>query len=114
MIRALSYSKFGNVRVEEDGYTFDSKAEYRRYCDLRLRAQVGDIWGLEVHPRYDLIVDGKKVGTYIADFRYHDVLAIYPDAWIVEDVKGVKTEAYRLKKKMMKAQYGIDITEVTA
>ena len=52
---------------------------------------------------------GVCVGHYIADFRYREgprgILRI-------EDVKGVKTAVYKLKKRMVEAQYGIQITEV--
>lgn len=43
---------------------------------------------------------------YVADFVY-----IENDAEIVEDVKGVKTPVYRLKKRLMAERYGIKIKE---
>lgn len=73
---------------------FDSKAEYRRFHELRLMEKAGEIYGLRPHPRYELIVrpnvspdgSGLKVGVYTADFEY-----VVPD-WhgavtVVEDVK---------------------------
>jgi hypothetical protein len=44
---------------------------------------------------------------YYADFEYYE-----NDEYIVEDVKGVKTSVYKLKKKLIEAQYKIRITEV--
>jgi hypothetical protein len=49
----------------------------------------------------------EKECAYYADFVY------YKDGeLIVEDVKGVKTEAYKIKKKLMLERYGIRITEI--
>jgi hypothetical protein len=69
------------------------------------------IHNIELHPRYDLIVNGHKLGFYKADFRYKDVAT---DFVILEDVKSpvTKTAVYRLKKKLVKALYGIEIIEV--
>lgn len=105
----LSYSKYGNVKQEEDGYTFDSTAERNRYRMLKVMARNQDIYDLTVHPSYDLIMYDKKVGTYVADFTYREG----PNgSLIMEDVKGVRTALFSLKAKMMKAQYGIVIREV--
>jgi len=94
-----------------DGFRFASKAEARRYSELLLLQRSGEISELELQPPFPLVVNGVKVGTYIADFRYR---CKYTDPLIVEDVKGIKTPLYRLKKKHVEAQYGITITEVTS
>jgi hypothetical protein len=102
-------SKYGAVRTTIDGITFASKAEARRYRELRLLEQAGEIVLLTVQPKFPLVVDGVKVCDYVADFRYST-----PNAEVVvEDVKGVRTPVYRLKAKLMKALYGITIREVT-
>ena len=111
--RALS-GRADHVRVSE----FDvelvpdarDEAEARRYEQLKDMEQRGYIGNLELQPRYPLTVKGAKVGTYIADFRYR-ALGVGPRE-VVEDVKGVLTPVYRLKKKMVEAQYGITIVEV--
>ena len=51
--------------------------------------------------------DDKVMFKYYADFEYYE-----NDEYIVEDVKGVKTPVYKLKKKLIEAQYKIRITEV--
>jgi len=102
-------TKYNAVKVKIDGITFASKAEGRRYQELKLLQTCGAISGLECHPRYPLIVSGQKIGYYEADFRYMENGAV-----VVEDVKGVKTPVYNLKKKMIKAYYNIDIKEVKA
>jgi hypothetical protein len=61
---------------------------------------------LELQPRYPLIVNGEKVGTYVGDFRYFE-----GDVLILEDVKGILTPVYRLKRRLVKALYGLDIRE---
>lgn len=104
-------SKYGAIKTEVDGLVFASKAEARRYGELRLLERAGKIAGLELQPRYRLVVNGVLIGTYVGDFRYEEDTAEPFDPEVVEDVKGVKTPVYRLKKKLMKAIYGIEIRE---
>jgi len=99
-------SKYNAVKTTVDGIKFDSKAEARRYSELKLLLKVKTIADLELQPRYDFVVNGVKIGFYKADFRYKIGNRI-----IIEDVKGVKTPVYNLKKKLMKAIHGIDILE---
>jgi hypothetical protein len=87
--------------------TFASQKEAARYVVLKHLQSVGEISGLELQPKYWLLVGKVPVGAYVADFRY-----VKDGAIIVEDVKGMRTPVYRLKKKMVEAQYGIKITEV--
>ena len=58
-----------------------------------------------------LTPDGALVSTakYIADFRYVDVPS---GETVVEDVKGVRTQIYKLKKRWVEAQYAIKIVEI--
>ena len=104
-------SKYGNRRTWRDGIAFDSASEARRYGELRLMEQAGAITNLTVHKRYPLVVNGQRVAVYEADFDYYQ-----PERarWITEDVKGVRTQVYRLKRALMKACLGIDVTEVEA
>lgn len=107
-------SKYGAVPTDVDGIRFASKAEARRYGELSLMEYAGEIHELELQPAYDLVVNGVKIGKYVADFRY--VLAD-TGAVVVEDVKGgnaTKTPVYRLKAKLVRALYGVEISEVAA
>jgi hypothetical protein len=104
-------SKLGSRRTFVDGIPFASKAEAKRYGDLKLLERANEIEGLELQPKYDLIVCGLKVCSYIADFRYRDRRT---GETIVEDVKGFRTRDYRIKAKLMKAVHGIEITEIAA
>lgn len=99
-------NKYRAIKAVVDGITFDSKKEARRYGQLKLLARAGKISELKLQPRFDLIVNGCKCGFYKADFEY-----IEDGKRVVEDVKGMKTPIYNLKKKLVKAIYGIDIFE---
>jgi len=101
-------NKYGAIKTTVDGITFDSKHEAQRYTELVLLLKEHEITNLCLQPIYEIRVNGKHVCNYIADFRY----TARDGKEIVEDAKGVKTPVYRLKKKLVKAIYGIDIVEV--
>ena len=104
-------NKFHNVPTEVDGIRFASKAEARRYSQLKLLERAGEISSLELQKRYSLTAsDGAKVGTYVADFDYLDARSAAP---VTEDVKGVLTPTFKLKAKLFKAQYGREIKLIT-
>lgn len=119
--RSTRSGKFNAKRMKADGYTFDSLAEHSRYCELRLLQAGRQISQLTVHPRYPLIVNGAKVGTYECDFSYLEPRAMPPQAIVYdgsitatggittvrvcEDVKGFVTPEARLKMNLFKALY---------
>ena len=84
-------------------------SERARGEELHLLEMAGEIRGLVYQPRYPLLVKDIKVGTYVGDFEYHE-----GDNLVVEEVKGFRTALYKLKRKMMKAIYGIAIREIEA
>lgn len=99
-------SKYGNRKTEVDGIVFDSAKEANRYGELKILEKKEEIHFLEVQPSFTLQVEGQKICKYIGDFSY------YVNGELkVEDCKGFKTPVYRLKKKLMKAVFGIDILE---
>jgi hypothetical protein len=102
-------SKYYNKRTEVHGTSFDSKKEAARYQELLLLERAHKIVDLELQPRFDLVVNDCKIGFYKADFRYTDIKT---GSSVIEDVKGMKTPVYNLKRKLVKALYGIDIVEV--
>jgi hypothetical protein len=114
----VARSKYRAVPVVIHGVRFASKAEARRYQELLLLGMAGEIRNLELQPRFPLHVGGVKVGDYVADFRYEERAGIDTvlgcDRWrdVTEDVKGVRTPVYRMKKKHVEAEYGIAIREV--
>ena len=99
-------SKFHAIRTIVDGITFASKKEAARYAELKLAERSGDIDSLILQPVFPIIINDKKVAKYIADFSYY-----IGQKHIIEDVKGVRTPVYKLKKKLVEAQYNIIITE---
>lgn len=102
-------SKYHAVKTEVDGYIFASRAEARHYSELKLLYNAGEIFSLELQPKFPIVVNKQKICTYIADFQYHDK----DGDVVVVDVKGVKTPVYKLKKKLVEALYGFEIQEVT-
>lgn len=92
-------TKYRAVRTEVDGIVFASKKEAHAYQNLRLLERAGYVSNIELQPKYPLVVNGKLVCTYIADFRYTD-----KDGKVhVEDAKGMKTPTYKLKAKLFHA-----------
>ncbi len=102
----ISRSKYGAKKTVVDGITFDSQAEATRYGVLKVIQASGLITGLRLQVPYQITVNGKKVCRYVADFVY-----IENGKEVVEDVKGMKTPVYNLKKKLMEAVLGVVIFE---
>ncbi len=101
------WGKYNAKRTVVDGITFASKKEARRYGELKLLVRARKIRNLRLQVPYDLEVNGAKICRYVADFVYRE-----GKEEKVEDTKGVKTDVYKLKKKLMLACLGITITEV--
>ena len=98
-------SKFGNVRTKVDGISFASKAEAARYQELKLLEKAGKIAVLTLQPRYSLESGGKTICTYVADFEYFLTPADGSRRKVTEDVKGIETAVFKLKRKLFEAQY---------
>ena len=107
------------------GFRFASQAEARHYGELLKLGSIGVLKNLELQPRFPLVVNGVQIGTYVGDFRYQIEELIWGEGkdhgrcwsnWhdVVCDVKGFKTEAYKIKKKLVEALYGVSILEVKA
>lgn len=85
-----------------DGIVFDSKKEMKRYLVLKLLEKNGEIQNLELQPVIELQesfkYDGKTIRAiqYKADFLYYE-----NGKMIYEDVKGMKTKEYMIKKKLL-------------
>ena len=100
-------SKYGNRKVEVGPFAFDSEAEAHRYQDLLLSVKAGVISGLFVHPSFELqapftdAAGSRHRGiSYEGDFAYTEAGRV-----VVEDVKGVRTEVFRLKEKLFRFRY---------
>lgn len=105
-------SKYHAKRTIVDGITFDSKREAYRYLVLKSMEEDGTIEDLRRQVRYELVpafdVDGKHYRPvfYVADFVYME-----DGKEVVEDVKGMRTDTYRLKSKLFARRYGKSIRE---
>lgn len=102
-------SKYGNRKTVYDGITFDSKKEADYYAELKLREKAGEVFEVEIQRPFALVVDGYLIGTYRADFWFHDAVAKRNRC---VDTKGVETDVFIMKKKLMKAIHKIDVEVV--
>lgn len=107
-------SKYGNRITIVDGQAFDSAKEARRYSELRLMQRAGLITDLQRQVPFELLPAQQRNGKtierpvkYVADFVYRE-----NGEEVVEDVKGVRTKEYILKRKLLLWQFGIQIREV--
>lgn len=131
----MAGNKFGAKKVIDPitGFAFDSKKEHRRWQELMLLERAGKISNLKRQVKYELIPTQRAESTevykagpqkglqkpgaliekecaYIADFVYIDS----DGQTVVEDTKSeaTKTEAYKIKRKLLLYKYGIKIREV--
>lgn len=100
-------SKYNARKTVIDGITFDSKREAGRYTELKLLERIGEIDALSVHPVYTLVDAFECRGVreraikYIGDFQY-----IENGNLVCEDVKGVQTKVFMIKRKLFLLRYG--------
>ena len=110
VVREQKPSKYRNRKTTYEGIQFDSQKEENRYRELQLLERGGLIRSIELQPRYDFVINEKKLKHYYkADFRYEEVAT---GLLVVEDVKGFRTKDYRLKKELVEVLYGVKIVEV--
>ena len=96
--------KFKAKPQEYDGIKFPSKAEAKRYIELKVLQEKGEVlFFLRQVPFH--LAGGVK---YVCDF-----MIFWADGSVtIEDVKGMKTTLYIAKKKMVESTYPIEIIEV--
>lgn len=97
---AVKKPKYGNVKTNG----FDSKKEHEYYQLLRLRERAGEVTGIQTQVSFQL-----SVCKYIADFVFYHIPT---QKYLVIDVKGMKTQVYKMKCKMMLKELGIQIIEI--
>lgn len=105
------YRKYRNQKTIIANQTFDSKKEANRFIELSLLEKQGLIKDLATQVKFELIPKqkGERSCCYIADFVYTDLKT---GQKIVEDVKGIKTDVYKIKRKLMLYFYGLHINEI--
>jgi len=105
-------SKYGAKKTTIDGITFSSKAEANRYLQLIMLGKAKKITELQLQVKYELapsvVIQGRKRPPirYVADFVY-----MQDGKRVTEDVKGMETPVYRLKRHLMATVHGIEILE---
>ena len=96
--------KFRAIPTELDGINFASRKEAKRYIELRLLEKSGELLFFLRQVPFHLPANVK----YVCDF-----LCFWKDETVtIEDVKGIKTPLYILKKKQVEATYPVKIMEV--
>lgn len=118
-------SKYRSKKITIGGETFDSSAEYRRFCELKLLQRAGKIKDLQRQVKFVLIPTQREPDTigvrggvkqgnvieqecaYLADFVYVNDKG----ETVVEDTKGCRTKEYIIKRKLMLYIHGIRIQE---
>lgn len=103
-------NKYGAKKVTlPDGQKFDSQKEYHRWCELKLLERAGKISELRRQVKFELIPkqDGESACSYIADFVYRGE----DGKTVVEDCKGMRTDAYIIKRKLFQWRYDMKIKE---
>lgn len=105
------YKKYHSKKTIVDGKKFDSKKEAARFKELCLLQNQGLIKDLQLQVKFELIPKqkGERSCFYVADFVYTDCET---GQMVVEDVKGMRTDVYKIKRKLMLYFHGIQITEV--
>jgi hypothetical protein len=120
-LKAQRPSKYGSKRAELPelpGRVFASKREAAAARVLLAQQQAGVVRALSFQVRFRLDVGDEHVCDYVADFTYDERCpsrdTSMGEAWVrvVADAKGYRTDAYRLKKKLMKAIHGVEIREL--
>lgn len=126
----MKKSKYNSRKITRNGITFDSIKESERWEELLLLERAGVISKLQRQVVFPLLPAqrelssetyrrGRKKGmykegktiekavTYTADFCY------WRDGEpVIEDVKGIRTKDYIIKRKMMLYFHGIKIKEI--
>lgn len=96
--------KFKAIITETDGIKFASKKEAKRYRELKVLRQSGEILFFLRQVPFHLVGNVK----YLCDF-----MIFWTNGTVtIEDVKGMKTPMYILKKKQVEALYPVEIIEV--
>ena len=99
-------NNYKNKKTQVDVYVSDSAKEAQRYRELKLLERAKEISNLELQPRFLLQESFKKNGKtyrkieYVADFRYNE-----NGKTIVEDVKGLQTDVFKIKHKLFEKKY---------
>lgn len=109
----MKTNKYHNIKTTIDGITFASKKESLWYGKLKLMLRANEIIGFNLQPEFFYKVEYSANGNsysvarkYIADFQ-----VIFVDHVEIWDAKGVRTQEFKRKKKIIEKLYEIEIIE---
>lgn len=103
-------AKYGNKPIVVDGRRYASKRE-AKYCENLIQLEkAGKIGGLELQRRFQILgPKGELICVYVADAAFWDH---EQDRFRVIDIKGIETDVFKIKRKLMRAFNGIDVEVV--
>jgi hypothetical protein len=96
--------KFKAIPTISDNIRFSSKKERKRYEELKLMQQAGELLFFLRQVPFHLPGNIKYVCDFMGFWKNGTVT--------IEDVKGFKTPMYIAKKKVVEAIYPIEIREI--
>ena len=109
-------SKYNAVKTEINGIIFDSKKEANYYSYLLALKERGEIDNIKMQVEYLLQPSFiRENGEKVTNIKYYaDFVVTYKDGTTeVIDVKGLRTDVYKMKKKMLLDMYpNINFKEV--
>lgn len=97
-------NKYRAKPVTLDGMRFASKAEAKRWSELRIKQMAGMISELKRQVTMPLTINGVDCGVYTADFSY-----VEKGELVIEESKGYFDTASKLRIKIVEALYGIKV-----
>jgi hypothetical protein len=102
-------NKYRAIPTTMGGYKFASHKEAEYCMGLKHLERAGEIRDLQFQVPFEILINNQLICKYIADATYFEVS---DNSYHVIDVKGYRTKEFRLKKKLMKAVFGIIVEEV--
>lgn len=108
-LKPAKKNKYGAIPTTLDGIRFASKREASYYAELKRRADLGEVYEVQLQPRFSFVHNGVLIGTYKPDFMFWDAIAHRNR---VVDVKGVETREFRTNLRMMRAFHKIEVEVV--
>lgn len=103
--------KYRNIKTVVDGYTFASVKEATYYGKLKMGLFAKEISSVILQPVFRLVVNEQLICKYVADFEVKYMDGRHEIIDVKSDITR-KNRAYRIKVKLLKALYNIDIVEV--
>ena len=98
-------NKYNARKTEYNGIIYDSKKEAKRAEQLDKLLAVGDIINIERQVPIKCIINSKLVCKLVCDFVY----TLADGSVVYEDVKGMVLPVFKLKQKLVKAMFDIDV-----